>query len=377
MLYTKLNDKTAKCKNVRIESNIAEELLSDVKKLAKAGVIKVVFVEEYSEIAHDIQALLQKQGYNADKIAFSDSVCFEELSENSEGIILLGGELGKYFDGKKCIIVSELLDMSHLLHKEYHTVLADFSQIRKAEFDYIASCYGVLSTKLLACFDFRVSSFCFCKSPDFAVVEQIERCIKEVFAKSYSYFRDDVFLRDLLTCGLNIGLLESMLDNENLLSGYDLASSVVKKIAKSNKLEGEYAMLVGWFGFCTAQSLVKCRESNLFYPCDIMADLDFVSENSVRSRLQLLQIASTITAKEYTRFGFILNEYSSEINKYLKDIFPTLQNAMKNFRRIYYDVGAEISSSISLLDLSQSILKSVIFNPNYSYLKTMRVLGAV
>ncbi len=50
---------------------------------------------------------------------------------------------------------------------------------------------------------------------------------------------------------------------------------------------------------------------------------------------------------------------------------------MKNYRRIYYDAGLEVSASISLDNLSEGVLRSVAFNPKYSYIKTLRVMGAV
>lgn len=377
MFYTQLNDKSAKCKNVRIESNIAEELLADIKKLTKAGVIKVVYVDCFEDIAQQVKSALRTAGYNAEVTLFDGQICFEELSENSEGIVLLGSILSEHFWGKRCFIVSENLDMFDILHKEYHTILASFEHIKQSNFDLIANCYGKLMTRYLACFDFKLSTFCYCKSENLQVVAEIENSIKELFSQSYVYHHDQQFVRDLLVCVLNVGLLESMLDDQYLLCGYDTTCKVVQAMAKSKKLIGEYAMLVGWFGFCTAISLVSSQDSDLFLPCDIVEDVNYVASKTSCKMAQLLQTASAITAKDFTRFGFILKEYTGEIKKYLNSIFPVIQNGMKNFRRIYFDVGAEISTSITMSDLSVGVQKSVIFNPNYSYLKTMRVLGAV
>ena len=104
-------------------------------------------------------------------------------------------------------------------------------------------------------------------------------------------------------------------------------------------------------------------------------DIEYVAEKSKINKLELLKIADKIKANEYIRLSFISNEYSKEINKYLDKIYPACTNAMKNFRRIYYDAGLILAGSITLHELSQGVLQSVIFNPNYSYLKMFRVLG--
>lgn len=375
MLLTQFHDKSAKCKNVRIENEIANEVVCDIKNMTKAGVISIVYIEQFEQISHDLQSQLIGDGYIVKVWQFSGQVCLEELYENSEGIVLLGCDLAEYFWGEKCIVVSENLDMFCILQKEFHSVIASFGHIKQASFNLLASCYGKLMTKLLACFDFAISGFCSIKNNNQPIVEEIESRIKELFSKIYTYYRDEIFVRDLLTCILDVGLLESMLDDKDLLCGYEMSCNVCQSIAKSRMLAGEYAMLVGWFGFCLSYSLANNIKNDLFLPCDIMDDLDYVAEKSGLSKLELLKSVSEISATEYTRYGFILEEYSVEIKKYLQDIFPICKNAMKNFRRIYIDVGAEISSSISLKELSQGVLKSAIFNPKYSFIKTMRVLG--
>ena len=49
---------------------------------------------------------------------------------------------------------------------------------------------------------------------------------------------------------------------------------------------------------------------------------------------------------------------------------------MKNFRRIYYDAGLEIAASITMKELSECVFKGLAFNPQYSYLKMLRIVGA-
>ena len=82
-----------------------------------------------------------------------------------------------------------------------------------------------------------------------------------------------------------------------------------------------------------------------------------------------------IVSSEYIRLSFISQEYSQEIKKYIDKIYEPCCNAMKNFRRIYYDAGLEIASSITMQELSECVLRSITFNPQYSYLKMLRIVG--
>ena len=56
MIYSQFENRTAKCKNVRIENNIKEEVLSDIKKLTKAGVIYIVYAKNKSELAKSLES---------------------------------------------------------------------------------------------------------------------------------------------------------------------------------------------------------------------------------------------------------------------------------------------------------------------------------
>lgn len=377
MIYTQFKDKVANCKNVRIEKKLPEELLADVKNLTKAGNIKIVYLEVFKREVADIERTLQKAGYIVQSIMYDENIFVEELEENSEGIILLGESLAQTFSGKKYIIVAENLNLFDMLHKTYHSIIIYEEKVKLIAFDLIASVYGTLMTKLIACFDFKLACICYNKTDDLQIVEEIESIIIELFSQSYIYYRDEQFFRDLLNAVINVGLLEGMLTNTAVLDGYKMSCKVVQSMAKSKKLLGEYAMLVGWFVVNTIKSLVNIVDCDLFIPNDIMADIDFVAQKINISKADLFKITDKITATEYLRLSFVSSEYSKEIEKYLDKIYPCCVNAMKNYRRIYYDAGLEVASSISLNNLSSGVLRSVTFNPQYSYLKTLRVLGAV
>ena len=83
MLYTQFDEKLAKCKNVRIESDVIEELFCDIKKLTKAGVIKIVYSNNKNDIATQLESKLVKAGYRVQTIAFADNIFWEELQDSS------------------------------------------------------------------------------------------------------------------------------------------------------------------------------------------------------------------------------------------------------------------------------------------------------
>lgn len=372
-----MNEKLSGNKNVKISDNLTCDIANEVKKLTKAGIIKIVYAQHFSDWADDIKREISKGGYNVDLLPYEENLSFEEFAENSEGILLLGVSLADKFCGKKCIIVAENIDLLDLLHKDFYSILIDKSQIKFSPFDLMASEYGKLMTRLVACFDFKLAAICYNKSDDLQIVEQIENEIVKLFLKNYIYYRDEKFIFDLLDCILKVGELECKLSDTNLLTGYDITCKMVQKSAKSKKLAGEYAMLVGWFAVNTIKSLHEFNSSDLFAPCDVVEDINFVANKLDISKTELLKIADKITAKEYTRFNLVIAEYHNEIGGYIDKIYPACANAMKNYRRIYYDVGLEISTSISIESLAECVFRTAIFNPRYGYIKTKRVLGSV
>ncbi len=375
MLYTQFDEKLAKCKNVRIESDVIEELFCDIKKLTKAGVIKIVYSNNKNDIATQLESKLVKAGYSVQTISFADNIFWEELQDSSEGIVLLGSYLANYYNGSRCIILADDLNLFDILHKEYYAVLVDEGDIKQTDLNTIAGSYGKLMSKLIGCFDYKLSCISYSNNNQLNIAQEIEGVITDLFLKNYLFNYENDFIRDLTATIINVGLLESMLTDVTLFDGYNICNQVVKDIAKSNNSINEFAMLVGWYIVNTIKSLTNKKTKDLFLPCDIMKDIEYVAEKSKINKLELLKIADKIKANEYIRLSFISNEYSKEINKYLDKIYPACINAMKNFRRIYYDAGLILAGSITLHELSQGVLQSVIFNPNYSYLKMFRVLG--
>ncbi len=376
MIYSQFENRTAKCKNVRIENNIKEEVLSDIKKLTKAGVIYIVYAKNKSELAKSLESTVSRAGYNVQIMPYTEDMLWEELECNCEGLVLLGSAPAQYYNGKKCISITDNLDLYNVLHKEYYSVIVDINEILNFNCNQIAAGYGGLMNKLAACFDYRIYCISYSNNLDLDIVEEIQVLICDLFNKNYLFNYDSSFVRDLTATIVNVGLLEGMLEDSSILNGYDICSKLVKNVAKSNHSVNEFAMLVGWFAVNTIKSLIKRENKDLFLPCDIMSDIDFVSEKGNVPRLELLKLTDKIVANEYIRLSFISQEYAAEIKKYIDSIYLACCNAMKNFRRIYYDAGLEIAASITMKELSECVLKGLAFNPQYSYLKMLRIVGA-
>lgn len=117
MIYSQFENRTAKCKNVRIENNIKEEVLSDIKKLTKAGVIYIVYAKNKSELAKSLESTVSRAGYNVQIMPYTEDMLWEELECNCEGLVLLGSDPAQYYNGKKCILITDNLDLYNVLHK--------------------------------------------------------------------------------------------------------------------------------------------------------------------------------------------------------------------------------------------------------------------
>ena len=105
MYYTQFEDMVAKCKNVYIANKLAIELTNEVKKITKAGIVKLVYMDIFSEQVLDIKTSLQKFGYVVDDMAMNNDIQGEELLENSECVVLLGSSHAQFENRKKFIIV--------------------------------------------------------------------------------------------------------------------------------------------------------------------------------------------------------------------------------------------------------------------------------
>ena len=86
MIYSQFENRIAKCKNVRIENNIKEELLSDIKKLTKAGVIYIVYAKNKFELSKSLESMVSRAGYNVQIMPFTDEIgrasCRERVSKS-------------------------------------------------------------------------------------------------------------------------------------------------------------------------------------------------------------------------------------------------------------------------------------------------------
>ncbi|HRF36447.1 MAG TPA: hypothetical protein PLZ09_04025, partial [Clostridia bacterium] len=141
MYYTQFEDRVAKCKNVYIANKLAIELTNEVKKITKAGIVKLVYMDIFSSQVLDIKTALQKFGYVVDDMAMDNDIQGEELLENSECVVLLGSSLVQIANGNKCIIVAENLDLFEIFHKQFGAVFVVMDMVNLSAFDIIANIY--------------------------------------------------------------------------------------------------------------------------------------------------------------------------------------------------------------------------------------------
>lgn len=368
----------AKCQTVKISDNFKDEICLYVKKISASGVVNIVYENGFFEQKDIVEQILKNNGYIVNSYEFDDKISLQEFKENCEVLVAIGGEsVSKVIYGKKCLMLVCKLMENSVFHREYECILVDKKSLMESEFNVIAGCYGSIMIKLTALFDYKLSCICYRNNSSIAVMDEIEKYILEIFSKRYIYYRDYDFISDLLEAYINIGLCESMLENDEILNNYSIVCETASIVARSKRLIGEYSMLVGWFVLNTVKALTNNNHNDLFLPCDVMQDLDYISKTTGKDKLKLMQIVEKVNAVEMERLNFIEKEYNGEIKEYLNKISPSIENAMKNYRRIYYDAGLEISSSTTLDTLADAVKRSVIFVPNFSYLKTQRILGAI
>lgn len=382
MIITKLeNNKITyftKNQKVKIIGDIKNEFMSCVKEIAKAGTVYLLAEKEFMQERDLFENLLQINDYTVKTVDDYSKVYSNELQENAELIICVGGEkIAEKFCGNKCLLVLCKMDMQKVFCNNYAGIVLLKNNLLLSDFQTLAHCYGSLMIKLVSIFDYKLQGICYKKQKDLFVIEKIEEIITNLFSKYYIYYRDSEFTMDLLEAIVNVGQLESLLQDSKCLQNYDIVCKTVTSVAKSKRMIGEYSMIVGWFALNTICVLNKNNTNDLFLPCNLQDDAEYVSTKIGDEKSDLFKIASVNDANEYQRLKAVEQEYKTEIDEYINKILVVAKNAMKNYRRIYYDAGLEISTSITLNTLSEAIKKSIAFVPNYSYLKNKRILGVI
>ena len=376
----------SKIDNLFVIDDGIKGVISNIKRVIKAGTVSIIASEDMSEYASDLKVQLDANGYtykvaiiceseegfreNAEKVA--------DISAVSELTIYIGGE---YISSLACgghdmYIITSLAFTSPISDGNSY-VLVDVSAISKSPLSHVASGYGKLITKLLCVLDYRAITTCEKSGECLDILSKIESSIISLFESRYVYYRDGDFTRDLISTVLQVAVYESMLKSGDILHNYDVVSNNVRTVIGGKIFVGECDMLVGWYSFNVLKSVLNYGRADLFYPADIVADAERIATLTNRKLKQVVSNISIVKSCEVARLTYVIDEYRDDITSYISSIWDSLIMAMKNYRRIYYDAGLALSRSISLEKLSDVISGSLCEQKHFSIVKLLRINGKI
>lgn len=377
---------SSKINNLIMIDNGIEGVISNIKKVIRAGRVSIVASEELSEYACKLKVQLEANRYTYSVALICEStedfdknkekVC--EMSQLSELTVYIGGEyVSRLATGDRMLFIVTSLASSAPICEGRSRVLIDTTAIMSASLNHTASGYGRLITKLLCVLDYRSYSTCNKSKECLDIFDKIERCILSFFEKRYVYYRDGDFTRDLIQTVIQVGVYESMLCSPDILHNYDVVSENLRAVVGNKIMLGECDMLVGWYSFNVLKAVLTHGNPDLFYPADIVADAERIATLTNRKLKQVVYNIESIKSEEVRRLIYVLDEYRCDITEYISSIWDCLMLTMKNYRRIYYDAGLEISSSISLEKLSQVVSGSLFEQKRFSIVKLLRINGEI
>ena len=367
-------------------SNGIKGVISNIKKIVSTGRVSIVASEELSDYASKLKVALEANGYTYRVALICESETdldknmekASEMSQLSELTIYIGGEyVSRLATGERALFIVTSLASSSPISEGRSRVFIDTTAIMSAGLNHTASGYGRLITKLLCVLDYRSYSTCNKSKECLDTFDKIEKCILAFFEKRYVYYRDGDFTRDLIQTVIQVGVYESMLDSPDILHNYDVVSENLRAVIGDKIMLGECDMLVGWYSFNVLKAVLTHGSPDLFYPADIVADAERISTLTNRKLKQVVYNIESIKSDEVRRLIYVIDEYRCDITEYISSIWDCLMLTMKNYRRIYYDAGLEMSSSITLEKLSQVVSGSLFEQRRFSIVKLLRINGEI
>lgn len=366
----------AKTKEVQFSDRIVADLTSYVAGLIKGGSIAILYDTESNETADKIRGEFEKSDYQVSMTAFSEDK-LEYACEDSNLVIGIGGDdiADVLADMSRTIFVADRVCSPFAFAREYMTIFVDMTTVKASPLGEIAGGYGRFMTALLCVLDYRFYSVCYKAEECVQVFARIEKEILDLFDRSYIYYKDDKFIIDLVHSMVQVGLYESMLESYSLMSGYDTVSDNLATVMAKSVSRGEADMLVGWYAFNLLKVIFRRGEDNLCYPADLNGDSELLNAFTGRALYDIFANFGELDAEKITRIRYVLSEYRVDILGYIDGIWHTLENAMRNFRRIYYDAGFGLAESVTLDRLSEVVSASFSEINNFSILKCLHLDG--
>lgn len=228
-------------------------------------------------------------------------------------------------------------------------LIADYSVIENAPKYTVAAGYGTLLSKLLRAFDFgfdEITDRGRCKYLTSEFNDNLQNFFNTQSCEALS-------LRICRTL-IRLGLVAQLADEEDFCQGGEyFAARCLRMQCDNKRLLGENAAIAVFCAYCILNGYLTVCPDDLFIPSSAPEFFRYLDKTCGFRSVSLLKNAKHNSQSE--AHLYVVKEYSDDLLRKLKELFPNINAAAKQFRRLYDDAGYWLCSYCSV----ENALKTV------------------
>lgn len=350
------------------------------------GKILIIGEERYLDSVKVIQDALQKD-YKIKRFIYADNTEFDRN---------ILADMNTELDECRLIIVFECIALSSMIREMVKNlpVINVFSDLNirnmltcKGEFMLIdrnalnasndcawAGYYGQLIMLLLNCLDYTINQKFEKGNQCMYLIKNIEKEISKLIQIEYDDFDGVKFKNNLTEIVMQTALWLTMLDNFDFINGYEIITDNLKS-CYDNYSAGELQGVLAWYIYNKYKVYTRLNKIDCLLPCDRIKAIEYLSKNIGYDKLIAFSKLKVLSADELAKRHFIYLEYRLDILEVIERFDSLFEIAIKNFRRIYADVGYSIKKDIAFEQLSNISDCSAGLMKEYSLFKHFFEIG--
>lgn len=348
---------------LEIADNVASFIANYCDNNICNGKILIVGEEVYKNTITAIEAALQK-AYKVKRFIYANDTDYDR------GVL---ADLNNDIDECRMIIMCGTEKLSALIKSttEYTPIISVFSTLNikaimtcKSDLTVIdrtalynagdrewAGYYGQLMMILLNCLDYKINRKFDKSSQCVYMVNNIEKEIVKIIEIEYDDFDGLKFKNNLTEIIMQTVLWLSMLEKYDFIKTYDVISDNLRLYFPEFSV-GEVEGVLSWYIYAKYRVFVKFGKINSLPPCDRINAIEYLSKYIGYDKLPAFAKLKLLNSDELAKRQFIYLEYREDIGDIIEKFVDIFSVAIKNFRRIYKDVGYYLKKEITYKQLA-------------------------
>lgn len=387
-------------KNVLVGENISDQFVHECRKILTSGHIGLVYMQDCKNISDEVRRSFIANDYNVTEFCYAsmtivDEESCQDLMSCPEDIRMFVGvgagsisNMIRFVGSSKDIptvlfatapssisvfdsnCVFEDRGCFKVVKATAHLLIAyDYNVISHCSQDLIASGYGEILSESINYFDaFFINTIDNKVNCNF--ISDIKSQI--TYAFSNDFVKSNCAYKVIVEYVIKLGLLRQ-LDNEYNLSTIEIIANCIQergiiiKPVGINKFFAFIGILQYYRQFLSMPKLSIGLDNDIIKKCYNYARI-FDRESS--------NVFCTMPQRQISLINLhIYEEYKKDFYKIIKQITDNVKLYIREFRRLFCDVGFWISDYISASDIIESIQNSSIMCPSYGLMCIADAIG--